>query len=62
MDEKDQKDFKDEFNEEDKDPTKEAFFSDIIEMEEEIATEALSLVEHALQLVTSKYYDVCTSD
>ena len=39
------------------DPTKEAFFSDMSEMEGEIAEEAYELVEHALSLIDSQYYD-----
>ncbi|MFX1410749.1 MAG: hypothetical protein ACFFA6_10370, partial [Promethearchaeota archaeon] len=46
-----------EFDENEFDPTKEAFFSDLIEMEEEISSEAYDLVEHALNLIASKYYD-----
>ncbi|MFX1316581.1 MAG: hypothetical protein ACFE9T_12010 [Promethearchaeota archaeon] len=46
-----------EFDENGFDPTKEAFFSDLIEMEEEIASEAYDLVEHALNLIASKFYD-----
>ncbi len=55
--------FDDEFNEEFDDdfngfdPTKEAFFSDMLEMENEILDEAFSLVEHSLSLIESKYYD-----
>ncbi len=39
------------------DPTKDAFFSDLVEMEEDIATEGYQLVEHAISLFNSKYYD-----
>ena len=46
-----------EFDENGFDPTKEAFFTDLLEMEDEIASEAYDLVEHALNLITSKYYD-----
>ena len=55
MDEHDE----DEFEEEDEDgfdPTKEAFFSDLIGMEEDIASEAYERVEHALNLIKTKYY------
>ncbi|MBY8989300.1 MAG: hypothetical protein KGD58_00970 [Candidatus Lokiarchaeota archaeon] len=50
----------DEFEEDDEDgfdPTKEAFFSDLIGMEEDIASEAYERVEHALNLIKTKYYD-----
>jgi hypothetical protein len=47
----------DEFDEDRFDPTKEAFFSDLIGMEEEIASEAYELVEHAINLIETKYYD-----
>lgn len=50
-------DNKEEFDENGFDPTKEAFFTDLLEMEDEIASEAYELVEHALSLITSKYYD-----
>ena len=46
-----------EFDENGFDPTKEAFFTDLIEMEDELASEAYELVEHALNLIASKYYD-----
>ena len=39
------------------DPTKEAFFSDMDSMEDEIANEAYDLVEHAISLIASRYYD-----
>ncbi|MFX1448617.1 MAG: hypothetical protein ACFFCG_10845, partial [Promethearchaeota archaeon] len=39
------------------DPTKEAFFSDMGGIEEEIASEAIELVRHALSLVDTKFYD-----
>ncbi len=45
------------FNENDPDPTKEAFFSDMGDIEKEIASEALELVKHALSLVESQFYD-----
>ncbi|MHA1344095.1 MAG: hypothetical protein ACTSQG_08920, partial [Promethearchaeota archaeon] len=45
------------YNEEEFDPTKEAFFSDLLEMEDEISNEAYELVEHALSLLASNYYD-----
>ncbi|MHA2287949.1 MAG: hypothetical protein ACXABG_04095, partial [Promethearchaeota archaeon] len=40
-----------------KDPTKEAFFSDMGNIEEEIASEAYELVHHALSLVETQFYD-----
>jgi len=49
--------FMDERKEEDFDPTKDAFFSDLMGMEEEVATEAYELVEHAIHLVDTKYFD-----
>ncbi len=45
------------FNENDSDPTKEAFFSDMGDIEKEIASEALELVEHALSLLEEQFYD-----
>ncbi len=57
MEEKREEDLDQEFDEEELDLTKDAFFADMIEMEEEIATEAYELVEHALNLITSHYYD-----
>ncbi|NHJ22456.1 MAG: hypothetical protein EAX91_16035, partial [Candidatus Lokiarchaeota archaeon] len=39
------------------DPTKKAFFSDMEDMEEEIAAEAIELVQHALSLVATQFYD-----
>ena len=45
------------FNENDPDPTKEAFFSDMGDIENEIASEALELVKHALSLLESQFYD-----
>ena len=39
------------------DPTKEAFFSDMGNMEEEIASEAIELVTHALSLIEGRFYD-----
>jgi len=51
-------DFNDEeFDENGFDPTKEAFFSDMEEMEEEIGVEAYDLVAHALSLIDSKFFD-----
>ncbi len=44
-------------NPDDFDPTKEAFFSDMSEIEDEIASEAYQIVEHALSLVQSEYFD-----
>ncbi|NVM46511.1 MAG: hypothetical protein HWN79_16510 [Candidatus Lokiarchaeota archaeon] len=40
-----------------RDPTKEAFFSDMGNIEEEIASEAYELVRHALSLVEAQFYD-----
>ena len=57
MDERKEEDPKKEFDENGFDPTKDAFFSDLMGMEEEVATEAYELVEHALQLVHTKYFD-----
>ncbi|MBY8980024.1 MAG: hypothetical protein KGD72_06520 [Candidatus Lokiarchaeota archaeon] len=45
------------FNENDPDPTKEAFFSDMGDIENEIASEALELVKHSLSLLDSQFYD-----
>ncbi|MCP4761215.1 MAG: hypothetical protein GY870_05505, partial [archaeon] len=45
------------FDENGFDPTKEAFFSDLMEFEEEIASEGYELVEHALSLINSRYFD-----
>ncbi|MFX1258017.1 MAG: hypothetical protein ACFFAN_09165, partial [Promethearchaeota archaeon] len=39
------------------DLTKDAFFSDLLDAEDEITIEALELVEHALSLVDAHYYD-----
>jgi len=44
------------FKENDPDPTKEAF-SNMGDIEKEIASEALELVKHALSLVESQFYD-----
>ena len=52
MNERDEKENLDDF-----DPTKEAFFSDMNEIEEEIAAEAYQIVEHALSLIQSEYFD-----
>ncbi|MFW9822759.1 MAG: hypothetical protein ACFFE4_07490, partial [Candidatus Thorarchaeota archaeon] len=57
MDDRKDEDLEQEFDEEGFDPTKEAFFSDLLEMEEEVATEAYELVEHAMHLVETKYFD-----
>ncbi|MHA2397581.1 MAG: hypothetical protein ACXADU_01660 [Promethearchaeota archaeon] len=46
-----------EFDENGFDPTKDAFFSDLMGMEEEIASEAYEMVAHAISLIESKYYD-----
>ena len=45
------------FDEFKSDPTKEAFFSDMGNIEEEIASEAYELVRHALSLVETQFYD-----
>ena len=57
MEEKREEDLDKEFDEKELDLTKDAFFADMLEMEEEIAIEAYELVEHALNLITSHYYD-----
>ena len=57
MDKQEEEDFEREFDENGFDPTKEAFFSDLIGMEEDIASEAYELVEHAINLIDTKYYD-----
>jgi len=57
MEEKREEDFDKEFDDEELDLTKDAFFADMVEMEEEIASEAYELVEHAINLITSQYYD-----
>ena len=58
MAEKDnEKENNEEFDEFDSDPTKEAFFSDMGDMEEEIAAEAIELVQHALSLIENQFYD-----
>ncbi|UCC18872.1 MAG: hypothetical protein JSV62_12290 [Promethearchaeota archaeon] len=57
MEEKRKEDFEHEFDDEELDLTKDAFFSDLINMEEEIASEAYELVEHAVNLIESQYYD-----
>jgi len=57
MEERREEDFEQEFDEDGFDPTKEAFFSDMMDIEEEIATEAYELVEHAINLIASQYYD-----
>ena len=59
MDERKEEDSGQDFDENGFDPTKEAFFSDLIDMEEEVATEAYELVEHALHLIENKYFDDC---
>ena len=53
----DELDFDQEFDDDELDLTKDAFFSDLMDMEEEIATEAYELVEHAIHLIESQYYD-----
>ncbi|MHA2258965.1 MAG: hypothetical protein ACXACO_13420 [Promethearchaeota archaeon] len=57
MAEREEKDFDEEFDENGFDPTKEAFFSDLMGMEEEIASEAYELVEHAMNLIETKFFD-----
>ncbi len=57
MDEQKEGEFEKEFDEDGFDPTKEAFFSDLMEMEEDIASEAYELVEHAMGLIETQYYD-----
>ncbi len=58
MDEQDKKKEKsEEFDEFESDPTKEAFFSDMGNIEEEIASEAIELVRHALSLIELKFHD-----
>jgi len=46
-----------EFDEFEPDPTKEAFFSDMGNIEEEIASEAIELVRHALSLIELGFHD-----
>ncbi|MFX0104894.1 MAG: hypothetical protein ACFE75_05345, partial [Candidatus Hodarchaeota archaeon] len=57
MEEKREEDIEQEFDENGSDPTKEAFFSDMMNIEEEIASEAYELVEHAVNLIEKKFYD-----
>ncbi|NVM35114.1 MAG: hypothetical protein HWN81_05930 [Candidatus Lokiarchaeota archaeon] len=57
MEEKREEDFDKEFDDKGLDLTKDAFFADMVEMEEEIASEAYELVEHAINLINSQYYD-----
>ena len=57
MEEKKEEDSDQEFENNGYDPTKEAFFSDMMDMEEEIASEAYDLVEHAVNLIGSQYFD-----
>ncbi|MFX1388984.1 MAG: hypothetical protein ACFE9Z_02845 [Promethearchaeota archaeon] len=57
MEEKKEDDFDQKFDDEELDLTKDAFFADLMDMEEEIANEAYELVEHAMNLVNSKYYN-----
>jgi len=52
-----EKDNNQKFNEDNTDPTKVAFFSDMGNMEEEIAAEAIELVTHALSLIEARFYD-----
>jgi hypothetical protein len=57
MEGKREENFDQEFDDEELDLTKDAFFSDLMAMEEEIANEAYELVEHAINLIESQYYD-----
>jgi len=57
MEEKREEDFEQKFDDEELDLTKDAFFSDLMEMEEEIANEAYELVEYAINLIESQFYD-----
>ena len=57
MDEKKEEEFDRDFDEDGFDPTKEAFFSGLLDMEEEIASEAYELVEHGIHLIESKFFD-----
>ncbi|MFX1501381.1 MAG: hypothetical protein ACFFDH_10515, partial [Promethearchaeota archaeon] len=57
MENKREKDLEEEFDDENLDLTKDAFFSDLAEMEEEISSEAYELVEHAMDLINTHYYD-----
>ncbi|MFX0021748.1 MAG: hypothetical protein ACFE9S_05445 [Candidatus Hermodarchaeota archaeon] len=57
MEEKREEDFNQEFDDDELDLTKDAFFSDLMDMEEEIASEAYELVEHAINLIQSQFYD-----
>lgn len=59
MDEKIKKKEKnnEEFNNKELKQPKDDLFADLIEMEDEITTEAIELVEHALSLVDSKFFD-----
>jgi hypothetical protein len=52
-----EKDNNQKFNDNNPDPTKVAFFSDMGNMEEEIASEAIELVTHALSLIEARFYD-----
>ncbi|MFX1358017.1 MAG: hypothetical protein ACFFA8_12135, partial [Promethearchaeota archaeon] len=56
-DSNEEKDNNKDFNNNNYDPTKEAFFSDLGGMEDEIASEAYELVAHALSLIESQFYD-----
>jgi len=52
-----EKDNNQKFNNDNPDPTKEAFFFDMGNMEDEIAAEAIELVTHALSLIEARFYD-----
>ncbi|MFX0040701.1 MAG: hypothetical protein ACFFCY_08055 [Promethearchaeota archaeon] len=57
MEEKREEDLDKEFDEEELDLTKDAFFSDLMAMEDEIANDAYELVEHAVNLIKTQFYD-----
>ncbi|MFW9865049.1 MAG: hypothetical protein ACFFEN_03050 [Candidatus Thorarchaeota archaeon] len=57
MDERKEEQHDQDFDEDGFDPTKEAFFSNLMNMEEEIASEAYELVEHGINLIESKFFD-----
>ena len=57
LEKKNEEDSDQEFTDEELDLTKDAFFTDLLGMEEEIANEAYELVEHAINLIESHYYD-----
>ena len=57
MEEKREEESEQEFDDEELDLTKDAFFSDLMAMEDEIANEAYELVEHAINLIQTQFYD-----